>query len=723
MPKAAAGPRALVAAGRARLAAGESINALALLRSACSALPNDGEAHFLLGAALHRLSRLPAALAAFDRALALDPGNLQAEHASLAVLCQLDRANDAQARIEVLLQNHPRDPQLLYSAALVCESAGNLVRAVEHYDHALQIAPDHFEALLNRGVALTRLGRLSDALASNLHLAAVHPDRVESHFNLAEVCLAAGRYDEAVTHAERAFALNPRHAGATLDLGLALAAVGRLEDAQTALTRARALGARVPLFAPGEPARFEDPVQLHPVEIYLTQAYARLESCDWSGPDDLSTRFVSLIDDTRFGPIGSPPLGFRAMVLGLEPEHQRRLADQIARRWAEVPAVPSAPATAPRASGARIRIGYVSSDFRDHPMSHVLAPLLARHDRKRFEVYGYALCPDDGSEHRRMVTGACEHFEDVTEAATADIAARIVRDRIDILVNLNGYTSGHRTALFAMRSAPIQVSYFGFPATMGAPFIDYLVADRTVLPESAAQWYAESLVRLPHCYFSGDPDESIPPAPRRGAAGLPERGVVFCDFNQHAKITPDVFGAWMRILTRVPDSVLWLLSGGGDANLSGHAEAAGVDPGRLVFAPRLPRTQHLARARLADLHLDTRPCNAHTTATDALRVGVPVLTCPGDTFASRVAASLARAAGLDELVVRDLDAYEELAVVLGHDPDRRNALKQHLTSGLRTLPVFDLPGRARELESAFAEMVARSRQGLPPTALNVPAGV
>ncbi len=722
MPEPTGNPIALLAAGRARLTAGETINALALLRSACAGLPGSAEAHFLLGAALHQLNQLPVALAAFDQALALDPENLQAAQASLAVLCQLGRADEARTRVEELLRSHPIDPQLHYNAALIYETSGALARAVEQYDRALRFAPDYFEALMNRGVALTRLGRLDEAVANNHLLVRAHPGRVESHFNLAEVSLATSRYQDAVTYSERAVALDPHHAGATLDLGLALAALGRLEEAQLALTRAKVLGAKVPLLAPREPGNAEASVELHPGEIYLTQAYARLETCDWSGLEGLSARFVALIDETRFGPLGTPALGFRAMVLGLRLPSQRRLSGQIAHRWAAVPAVSPSSIAPARAPGTRVRVGYVSSDFRDHPMSHIIAPILARHDRERFEIFGYALCPDDGSEHRRNIASACDHFQDVTNAATVDIAARIVHDRIDVLVNLNGYTSGHRTALFAMRAAPVQASYFGYPATMGAPFIDYLIADRIVVPERDGEWYAEALVWLPHCYFSGDPDERVPPAPSRREAGLPASGVVYCDFNQHAKIMPDVFRAWMRILARVPDSVLWLLSGPGNANLRRHAGTAGVDPERLVFAARLPRHQHLARTRLADLFLDTRPCNAHTTAADALRAGVPVLTCPGNTFASRVATSLVHAAGLDELVVRDLDAYETLAVALGHDPDRMRAFKRHLTSGLKSLPVFDVSSRARELESAYRAMVARHRQGLPPAPLSVPVG-
>jgi len=713
-------PQALLAAGRTRLVAGEMIEALALLRSACAALPESSDAHFLLGATLHGLNRLPAALAAFEQALVLEPAHDQAAHASLAVLCQLGRVNEARGRVDALLQHHPRDPQRHYNAACVFESLGDLSRAVEHYNRALEIVPDNFEALLNRGVVLTRLGRLSEAFENNRRLAAAHPQRVESHFNLAEVALAASLYEDALLSSERALALDPQHTNAMLDRGLALAALGRLTEAQEVLERAKALGAQIHRVASGAPKNPGDPVELNAGEIFVTRAYERLEACDWTGFQDLATRFAALIDDGMFTSAGSPALGFRAMMLGLPQPRQLLLARRIATRWATIHTTTFAGSR--RAPDGKIRVGYVSSDFRDHPMGHITARLFEHHDETRCELFAFALAADDGSEYRRRIVDACDHFTDASELSNELLVRTIRQHGIDVLVNLNGYTTNHRTEIFAMRAAPVQVSYFGFPGTMGAQFMDYLIADRIVVPERDAQWYTESLAWLPHCYFSADRDEPLLPPPPREAVGLPHQGVVFCDFNQHVKITPDVFAIWMRILTRVPGSVLWLLAGPGEANLRRYAEAAGVDPGRLVFAARLPRPRHLARTRLADLVLDTRPCNAHTTAADALRAGVPVLTCPGETFASRVAASLACAAGLHELVVRDMEAYEALAVALAHDPQRLGSLKRALAAGLQTLPVFDAAGRARELESAYSEMVARQRRELPPAAFSVPAG-
>ncbi len=710
MPPVLGDPTAALAAARARLAAGELLNALILARDVCARAPTSADAHFLLGAVHHRLKQPQPALEAFDRAIALDPANTQAAQAALAVLCEMGRASEARDRASGLLRYHPDDPQIHFNAALVHEALGDPAEAVRQYDTALMHAPEFFEARLNRGVALTRIGRLGEALANNLVLAAAHPDRAESHFNLAEVCLALSRYDEALAASERTLALDPRHAGAILDRGLALAALDRLEEAQIDLDRA-AMPGTVPHGASG--------ARLDAREVYLVRGYERLESCDWSGIDVLRARFHQLANDPSGSGPGSPALCWRGVMLGLAPETQLRLGRATARRWSSV--TPIACAQRPRERQDRIRVGYVSSDFGDHPCGHHLAGVYARHDRAHFEVYAYALATDDGSEYRRRAARDCDVLVDVTALSSRHIAERIAADRIDVLIDLNGYTTGHRTEVFAMRPAPVQMGYLGFPGTMGAGFIDYLIADPWIVPEDAERWYAESIARLPICHQINDPDEGLLPPPTRQAAGLPGNAFVFCNFNHHVKITPEVFAAWMRVLRATEPSALWLVDGAGRENLCRHAAAAGVARERLIFAPRVPRAQYLARTRLADLFLDTRPYNAHSTATDALWSGVPLVTCPGESFASRVAASVLRAAGLAELVVRDLAEYEALAVALARDPARVRAYRDRLEAGRAHLPVFDLEARVRELEAAYGHAVARHRQGLPPASFTVPA--
>lgn len=700
----------LLSKGRARLAAGDCLAASLLLGQACAVAPWSVEAHFLLGAVQHRLSRLPAALAAFESALELDSAHREAAQARLAVLCQMGRAQEAWALTERLLAQHPDDPQLHYNAAIVRETLGDFAGAVAHYERVLSALPTHRDALLNRGVALMHLGRLGEAYDNNVQLASAYPDWFDAYFNLAEVSLAAARYEEALDACERALTLKRHHKGAALDRGLALAALGRIDEGDAALAHAVALGATPPMSDSGYVASAR--------EIYLIRGYERLETCDWSERETLIAHFREFINDDRGQPLASPALAFRAMMLGLPGSDQLRLARHTAHRYTAI--APRPLGTHTRGAGKRLRIGYVSSDFRDHPTSHLVAPLLERHDRTRFEIHGYSVGTDNDGPHRRRIAAACDRFLDASDVPDHRLAERIAQDGIDVLVNLNGYTTGHHTSLFALRPAPVQVSYLAYPATMGASFIDYLVADPVVIPEAAVLNYSESIAWLPHCYQVNDAEEAIAPPPARADVGLPPSGFIFCDFNQHAKIAPEMFVVWTRILHRVEGSVLWLLDGPGRANLAAHAAAAGIAPARVVFAPRLPRTRHLARLQLGDLFLDTQPTTAHTTALDALLAAVPVVTCSGDAFASRVAASLVRAARLDDLVVGDLAAYEETAVRIARDPARLAVYRRQLREGRRVLPVFDIAGRVRELEWAYGEMVARCRRGSGPVSFSVP---
>jgi predicted O-linked N-acetylglucosamine transferase (SPINDLY family) len=317
---------------------------------------------------------------------------------------------------------------------------------------------------------------------------------------------------------------------------------------------------------------------------------------------------------------------------------------------------------------------------------------------------------------RRRLSRAFDRFVDLAGLSHAGAAQAIHADAVDILVDLKGYTQHARTEIMALRPAPVQASYLGYPGTMGAGFIDYLIADRVVIAPGSEEAYSERIVFLPGSYQVNDRKRPLAQTPSRAACGLPEEAVVFCCFNQSYKILPETFATWMRLLRAVPRSVLWLLEANPWAvrNLRREARARGVDPARLIFAPRLPLDRHLARLPLADLVLDTRPYNAHTTASDALWTGVPVVTCPGDTFASRVAASLLVAAGLPELVAATLEDYEALAVRLARAPEERAALRRHLTESRCSMPLFDTPAFTRHLERAYEEMWRKHLAGTKP---------
>jgi predicted O-linked N-acetylglucosamine transferase (SPINDLY family) len=372
----------------------------------------------------------------------------------------------------------------------------------------------------------------------------------------------------------------------------------------------------------------------------------------------------------------------------------------------------------------RIRLAYLSADYHEHATAYLAAGLFERHDRARFELIGVSYGPHDASPMRGRLERAFERFVDVRNRSDEEAARMLHALEVDVAVDLKGHTTGSRPGILAHRPAPIQAAYLGYPGTMGAPFIDYLLADRVVIPEDERRFYAEKVVYLPGCYQVNDAQRAIAPrTPSRAEAGLPRDGFVFCCFNNNYKILPPVFGAWMRLLRDVPGSVLWLLEDNTAAkrNLQEAARARGIDPARLVFAARLPPAEHLARHRAADLFLDTLPCNAHTTASDALWAGLPVLTCAGTTFAGRVAASLLSAIGLDELVTSSPQEYEALALALARDPGRLAGLRGRLARERATAPLFDTERFRRGLEAAYAAMWEAWQRGEAPQAFAVEA--
>jgi predicted O-linked N-acetylglucosamine transferase (SPINDLY family) len=372
----------------------------------------------------------------------------------------------------------------------------------------------------------------------------------------------------------------------------------------------------------------------------------------------------------------------------------------------------------------RLRLGYVSADFHSHPTMHLMRSFFALHDRARFEVFAYSIGPDDGSDYRRGVLRSVDRFIDIRAEKAIASAARMRRDGIDILIDLKGYTHEARPEIFALRPAPLQVAWLGYPASTGRGLNDYVIVDRVVAPAELAGDYGEKLAWMPNSYQVNDYRQPIADvSPGRAALGLPTAGFVYACFNKVYKIEPPLFSAWMRILGRVPGSVLWLYSGSSAAraNLASAAERAGIDPVRLVFGETLPKPQHLARLAQADLFLDTYTVNAHTSASDALWAGVPVLTCPGDTFAARVGASLVAAAGLPQLACPTKEDYENAAVRLAHAPAELSAMRRTLAARER-LALFDTARFVRDLESAFEAMWQRYLAGEPPEEFSVGPG-
>ncbi|HYB08185.1 MAG TPA: hypothetical protein VEJ16_00775, partial [Alphaproteobacteria bacterium] len=441
-------------------------------------------------------------------------------------------------------------------------------------------------------------------------------------------------------------------------------------------------------------------LQPHSGNALRLLTYLAKQICDWSAFADLDRRIVEAV---RRDTAGITPF---TVVVGPSTSADQLRAARTHLRGMKIDKLSPIYRGEPRRH-ERIRLGYLSADFHDHATSYLMAGLFERHDREKFELFAYSFGPDQRDSSRARLRKAFDRFFDLRPMRDAEAARLLAEHEIDIAVDLKGYTGGARPAILARRPAPIQVNYLGYPATMGAHFIDYVVADPIGVPIDEQPYFTERIVHLPNCYQANDRERRIAErTPTRVACGLPERGFVFASFNSGLKLTPVFFDIWMRLLKAVPESVLWLLRDNpwAEANLRKEAEARGVSAGRLVFAPRAPLAEHLARQRCADLFLDTLPCNAHTTASDALWVGLPVLTCVGGTFAGRVAASLLNAVGLPELVTRSLEEYEAIAFGLASDPAHLAGIRAKLARNRLTTPLFDTGLFRRHLEAAYFEM-------------------
>ncbi|MFG1399387.1 O-linked N-acetylglucosamine transferase, SPINDLY family protein [Roseixanthobacter pseudopolyaromaticivorans] len=554
------------------------------------------------------------------------------------------------------------------------------------------------EHLGQAAIAAYREGRDADALALLEAACAAKPGLAALHADRGLVLFEMRRLAEAVAAFNAALAADPNHAEAYINLGSICAESRQVQQA-------------IQFFRQALRLRPQDPVALYGLSIQ------RRHACEWRGSAAEEAELTRVLASTgaRTGPF---------MRLAARVPAQEHL--RAARVWARGVRVKAEdilpPLHAVPEPGRRIRVGYLSRDLFAHATAFLAVELFERHDRARFETFAYSYGPDDGSPMRRRLVDAFDHFVEVGALSNAEAARRIRADGIDILVDLKGYTFGCRTEIMALRPAPVQVNYLGYPGTMGAPFIDYIIGDAFVTPLEAADLYDEKIVQLPGTYQPNDSRRAIAAqVPSRAACGLPESGFVFCCFNNTYKITPDVFAVWMRLLAAVPGSVLWLFEANDAARDNLHYEAGmfGVDPSRIIFAPRAELADHLARHRHADLVLDTLPYNAHTTASDALWAGVPLVTCAGESFASRVAGSLLHAVGLPELVTHTLAEYEALALALARDPQRLADLRARLAANRANADLFDATRYARGLEAAYARIHALRCAGQPPEAIRI----
>ena len=685
--------------------------------------PDDAEAWFLLGTTRHRQGRDDEALTAFRRACAVDPRDVRPRGALGAMLAAAGNTAAGLAEFEAALELAPDNPRLLTNTAIALEALGQDDAALARYDHALAMFPGMGDALQNRAALNLRLGRVAAASADAERLVALFPG-IAALLELRAACaLARGEPQAALADFTAASAQEPQRGEAWAGTAVALAALGRLDDAQTALARGRAADAEgvARYGANMGPDSRPDGELLDPRRIYLFAAWARHSSADWRTYADYCRTFAALVDASTGTDhaLVDRALLFAAYQLPLPVETRRHLAADIATEVKRNAHREVGPFVHTRSRSARIKLGYLSADFRAHPGGQALAPVFRHHDRERFEIHVYSLYDEPGADRDRLIP-YCTAFNDVSALADAAIAQRIHADGIDMLIDKTGYAQYGRAEVLAMRPAPLRISYLGSPGSLGPGIVDYRVSDRLASPDAARSEFSESLIRLPHGHVLPDCTVAIvPPAGGRAACNLPVSGFVYACHNNTAKIEPTVFACWMRILAAAPDTVLWLLDGppGAAANLRAAATAAGIDARRLVFAPRVPAADYRSRLALADLYLDTLVCGAHVTATDVLMAGVPLLTLPGHSWAARIGASLASAAGLAGLVCANAESYRAQAVHLAGAPRELAAWRARLAT--RQAPLFDTPARVRDYERGLIAAWTRHVDGLPCTDIDI----
>ena len=713
-PKDAAAPHLL---GVVRAQQGRNGEALELIGAALKIRPDAPEILSNYANVLKAQGRLPEALDSYDRALSFKPDYIAALAKRGLVLRDMGRLSEALEDTERALALNPNHAEALSNRGVILSDLGRHDDALASYDRALAVARDYPDVWNNRALTLKAMKRLTEALASVERALALHPGFAEAHNNRGIILFDLKRMGEALASYGQALALRPDYAEALNNRAVVLWSLKRFGEALSDCDSALAIR---PAFADAlynrgnallEMSRPEDALDSYEQALDLDRnhpnalsglANAAMTIGDWARTAKLAGR---LKQDVLAGTSVIQP--FVLMGYWDDNELQLRCSQNYVRQTGPVPQ----PALwkGERYAHDRIRVAYLSADFHQHVTAALTVEMFEHHDRTQFETIAVSFGPDDGSVMRSRLINGFDRFHDARLQTDREVAALLKRWEVDIAVDLGGHTSGARPWVLAHRPAPVQAKYMGYPGTSGSDFIDYIIADRIVVPPDQDTFFSEKIAALPDTLWVTDSTSAILPPPSRTEAGLPEMGFVFCCFNHNWKITAPLFDIWMRFLGKVEGSVLWLLQGNEAirANLRREAEARGIDPMRIIFAGRTTPELHLARQQLADLFLDTLPYNAHTTASDALWVGLPVVTTPGNSFPARVAASILTATGLPELITPDLSAYEALALELASNPERLRAIREKLLQNRRTAPMFDTARFTRNLEAAYRTMLER----------------
>lgn len=675
---------------------GDSQQAITLIRQALAFKADYAEAYYNLGFILQETGDVSEAMSCFKKTISYKPDFAEA-------YCSLGMVLKSQGLYQEAINRFRQAITFKLNLADAHNNLGNTLRlvgeldeAVAAFNNALAIKPNAADVLNNLGVTLQQQSKFKLAIEKLQRSIELKPDSAEVYCNLGSCYQSMSLYDKAIEIFEHAVKLRPDMAHAHNYLGMAYGKKGKLVDALNCFNQTILL----------DPNMIEAHYNIHDVQ---------LNCCIWDNyPQHVALMHESITQKMkRFSP-------FLFLAISQSPADEKNCAQTYCNELFP-------PADFPIWNGEKyahdkIRVAYISADFHNHATAFLMAGLFEKHDRNRFEITAISLGPDSNGDMRQRLLPAFDHFVDVKNLNDKQIALILRQREIDIAVDLKGYTHESRPNIFAQRPAPIQVSYLGYPGTLGASYIDYIVADETVIHADEEPYYLEKVVYMPDTYQVNDDKRAIAgEKPTKTAAGLPERGFVFCCFNNNYKLTPAVFDVWMRLLQQVPDSVLWLLQSNPytAVNLRKEAEKRGIAAHRLVFAPIIKLELHLARAGLADLFLDTQPYNAHTTASDALWAGVPVLTCTGNTFASRVAASLLTAIDLPELITDNLLDYEQLALKLATQPEFIQTIRQKLAQHRLEKPLFNTDLFRQNLESAYTSMWKRQQAGLEPVSFKV----
>ncbi|MFN9727366.1 tetratricopeptide repeat protein, partial [Acidovorax sp.] len=692
--------------------------------------PDYAAAFYHRGIALKELKLLDDALLSYDRAITLKPDYADALNNRGNVLKEMKRLEDALSSYDKAITLKPDYADAFNNRGNVLKEMKRLEDALSSYHEAIALKPDYIDAFYNRGITLHELLRQEDALSSYDKAIALKPDYADAFNNRGIVLKEMRRLEDALSDYDNAIALKNDHAYAFNNRGNAVKELYRFEDALSSYDRAislksdyvdafynRGLALQELKLLDEALLSYNDAITLKPDYdfLYGIKLHTQMHLCDWSNlQNQMEELEASLAKDQKV----IPPFP----LLGLMDKPALHMKASRIYANEKYPAPGKIEPFKNRPSDGKIRIGYYSADFHNHATSFLMAELFEAHDKRKIELYGFSFGPDKQDEMRSRISSTFCHFFDVAKKSDREIAQMSMDLGIDIAVDLKGFTQDSRIGIFAERCAPLQVNYLGYPGTLAAPYFDYIVADKNLIPRESQDFYTEKIIYLPHSYQVNDSKRKISDKVfTRQELGLPESGFVFCCFNNNYKILPETFDVWMRLLKTVNGSVLWLLQDNPTAakHLRKEAEKRGVNPARLVFAPRMTLEDHLARHRAADLFVDTLPYNAHTTASDALWAGLPVLTQMGESFAARVAASLLSAMDLPELITKNRQEYEARAIELASDPLQLAEIRDKVGKNRLTSPLFNGRLFARNMEAAYSEIHRRHLHGEQPDHIDV----